>query len=159
CSLYGHFGQGCIHTRIEFDLITRRGIDDYRRFTREAAALVLEYGGSLSGEHGDGQSRGELLPLMFGEDLIEAFRDFKAIWDPGWKMNPGKVVRPYDQDQHLRLGTEYAPERSPTHFGYPDDGGDYAQAALRCVGVGVCRRQEEWTMCPSFQVTREERDS
>src|SRR5690349_24042704 len=88
-ALYGHFGQGCVHTRIDFDLVTRAGIEKYRRFMDEAADLVLSYGGSLSGEHGDGQSRAELLPKMFGAELIEAFNEFKSIWDPDWKMNPG----------------------------------------------------------------------
>ncbi len=159
CALYGHFGQGCIHTRIEFDLITREGIERYRAFTREAAALVLSHGGSLSGEHGDGQSRGELLPMMFGDELIGAFRAFKSIWDPDWLMNPGKKVLPARQDEHLRLGTQYHPWRPTTHFRFPDDSGDVAKAALRCVGIGECRRDEGGTMCPSYRVTREEQHS
>jgi FAD/FMN-containing dehydrogenase/Fe-S oxidoreductase len=159
CSLYGHFGQGCIHTRIEFDLASRDGIDHYRAFTREAAALVLAHGGSLSGEHGDGQSRGELLPMMFGEDLVGAFREFKSIWDPDWLMNPGKVVDPYRQDENLRLGTDYHPWRPETHFRFPRDGGDFAKTALRCVGVGECRKDGGGVMCPSYMVTREEEHS
>jgi len=159
CSLYGHFGDGCIHTRIEFDLVTRHGIDQYRRFTRQAAELVLRHGGSLSGEHGDGQSRAELLPLMFGPDLITAFEDFKAIWDPQWKLNPGKVVKAARQDEHLKLGTEFRPWHPTTHFSFPDDHGDFATASLRCVGIGECRRADGVTMCPSYQVTKEERHS
>ena len=156
CSLYGHFGQGCIHTRIDFDLVTREGIGKYRSFVSEAADLVVRYGGSFSGEHGDGQSRAELLPKMFGPELVEAFREFKAFWDPEWKMNPGKVVDPYRIDENLRLGTDYNPPQPDTHFRYPDDSGSFPRATLRCVGVGKCRRLEHGTMCPSFMVTREE---
>ena len=93
-SVYGHFGQGCVHCRIPFDLQSAAGLGKYRSFVEEAADLVVSYGGSLSGEHGDGQSRGELLPKMFGEELVQAFREFKAIWDPDNRMNPGKVVDP-----------------------------------------------------------------
>jgi FAD/FMN-containing dehydrogenase/Fe-S oxidoreductase len=156
CALYGHFGQGCVHTRIDFDLETRAGIDHYLGFISEAADLVVSLGGSLSGEHGDGQSRAALLPKMFGEELIQAFRDFKAIWDPDWRMNPGKVVDAYRPDQNLRLGTDYRPWNPPTHFQFPEDHGSFAKAALRCVGVGKCRRLDGGTMCPSFMVTREE---
>ena len=116
CSLYGHFGQGCVHTRIDFDLVTAAGIEKYRAFLDEAADLVLRYGGSLSGEHGDGQSRAELLPKMFGEELIQAFREFKAIWDPQGKMNPGKVVDAYRPVENLRLGTALSPARVENAF-------------------------------------------
>ncbi len=85
----------------------------------EAADLVVGYGGSLSGEHGDGHSRAELLPRMFGPELVQAFREFKALWDPEWKMNPGKVVEPYKLDEHLRLGAEYHPWEPQTHFQFP----------------------------------------
>jgi FAD/FMN-containing dehydrogenase len=112
CSLYGHFGQGCVHTRIDFDLVTAEGIEKYRSFINGASDLVLKYGGSFSGEHGDGQSRGELLPKMYGEELVQAFREFKSIWDPEGKMNPGKVVEPYRIDENLRLGPNYNPPRT-----------------------------------------------
>ncbi|MCZ7572433.1 MAG: FAD-binding oxidoreductase [Ardenticatenaceae bacterium] len=159
CSLYGHFGQGCIHVRIDFDLETHDGIQKYLAFVDEAADLVVHYGGSLSGEHGDGQSRAVLLPKMFGTELIEAFREFKSIWDPDWKMNPGKVVDAYRPDQNLRLGTDYDPWEPKTHFQFPDDHYSFSNAALRCVGVGKCRRLGGGTMCPSFMVTREEEHS
>ena len=107
CALYGHFGQGCVHTRIDFDLKTPEGIRTFRAFISEAADLVVNYGGSLSGEHGDGQSRAEFLPKMFGPELIEAFREFKTIWDPDGKMNPHKIVDPYRVDENLRLGADY----------------------------------------------------
>lgn len=157
CDLYGHFGQGCVHTRIDFDLQSQQGIEAYRRFAREAAEMVTGYGGSLSGEHGDGQARGELLPIMFGQELVDAFREFKKIWDPDAKMNPGKVVDPYRLDENLRLGTSYNPPNPQTHFSFPDDSGTFKQAALRCVGVGKCRREGSGTMCPSYMVTHEEK--
>jgi FAD/FMN-containing dehydrogenase/Fe-S oxidoreductase len=156
-ALYGHYGQGCIHARWNFDLKTAEGIKTFRRFVDEASDLVLSYGGSLSGEHGDGQSRAELLPKMFGEELVEAFREFKAIWDPDWKMNPGKVVDPYRITDNLRLGTGYRPPPLQSHFAYPEDGGSFAHATLRCVGIGNCRRTEGGVMCPSYMVTREEK--
>jgi FAD/FMN-containing dehydrogenase/Fe-S oxidoreductase len=158
-AFYGHFGQGCLHTRINFDLTTARGIANYRSFIEEAASLVIRFGGSLSGEHGDGQSRAELLPRMFGPELVKAFREFKAIWDPAGRMNPGKVVDPYDIDENLRLGAEFRPPAPPTHFTYPEDDGDFTRATLRCVGVGECRREHGGTMCPSYRATREEKHS
>ena len=157
--LYGHFGQGCLHCRIDFDLRSAEGIARFRAFMTEAADLVKSYGGSLSGEHGDGQARGELLDRMFSPEMLQAFREFKSIWDPDWKMNPGKVIdaRPLDAD--LRLGTGYAPPAVSTWFQYPDDGGSFSHATRRCVGVGKCRKHESGTMCPSYMATREERHS
>ncbi len=157
--LYGHYGQGCIHCRITFDLVTADGIEKWRAFLDDAADLVVHYGGSFSGEHGDGQSKAELLPKLFGPELVEAFERFKAIWDPEWKMNPGKVVRPNPITSELRLGADYNPARPKTYFAYPQDHGDFSRAALRCVGVGECRRHEGGTMCPSYMVTREEQHS
>ncbi len=151
-SLYGHFGQGCVHTRIPFDLYTAEGVARYRRFMESAADLVVSHGGSLSGEHGDGQSRGELLVKMFGERLVGAFGELKAIFDPDNRMNPGKVVHPARLDQHLRLGGDWAPATSQhLFFGYPHDGGSFAHAANRCVGVGKCRQHSHHggaVMCP-----------
>ncbi|MBZ5490359.1 MAG: FAD-binding protein [Acidobacteriia bacterium] len=160
--LYGHFGQGCVHCRVSFDLMSEPGIRKWRSFMDEATDLCVKYGGSLSGEHGDGQARAEFLYKMFGDKLIEAFREFKSIWDPDWKMNPGKIVDPYRIDENLRLGADYHPWEPETHFKYPDDKGRFAHAALRCVGVGKCRRKDaanpdDDTMCPSFMVTHEER--
>ena len=158
-ALYGHYGQGCVHSRIDFDLKTAQGIEKFRSFMFEAADLCVHFGGSLSGEHGDGQARGELLSKMFGEELVQAFREFKFIWDPDGKMNPGKVVDPYRMTQNLRLGPHYEPAQPRTHFRFPEDNGSFARATLRCVGVGKCRRQEGGTMCPSYMVTRKEPDS
>ncbi|MGH7575804.1 MAG: FAD-binding and (Fe-S)-binding domain-containing protein, partial [Longimicrobiales bacterium] len=160
CAIYGHFGQGCFHTRIDFDLTTEPGIEKYVAFTRDAAELVsYKYGGSISGEHGDGQARGDLLPIMYGDEVMEAFREFKSIWDPDHMMNPGKLVDAYPRDANLRLGSDYRPATPETHFKFPDDEGGFAGAALRCVGVGACRRLNGGTMCPSYMVLREEKDS
>ena len=158
-ALYGHFGEGCIHIRFDFDLKSAEGIRRFRSFIEDAADLVVRYGGSLSGEHGDGQARAEFLPKMFGEELVQAFREFKSIWDPAGKMNPGKVVDPYRVDEHLRLGSAYRPWEPPTLFKFPGDNGSLARASLRCVGVGKCRRTSGGTMCPSYMVTRQEQHS
>ncbi len=162
-ALYGHFGHGCVHTRIPFDLYSDDGVADYRQFMLEAADLVCNYGGSLSGEHGDGQTRGELLPRMFGDRLVQAFQTVKSIFDPDNRMNPGKVVDPYPLDANLRLGGKWHPlDPTTLHFSFPDDGGSFVQAANRCVGVGKCRRQSTdggTVMCPSYQVTLEEEHS
>ena len=156
-ALYGHFGQACVHCRINFDFYTVPGVEKFRAFGIEAAQLVCgKYGGSLSGEHGDGQSRGELLPIMYGETLVQAFRDFQRIWDPTGRMNPDKMVSGFTRSENLRLGPEYDPPQPETHFQFPDDRGSFARATLRCVGVGLCRRHEAGTMCPSYMVTREE---
>ena len=156
CVFFGHYGQGCVHSRITFDLKSAAGVRGFRTFMEDASDLVLSYGGSLSGEHGDGQSHAELLPKMFGPELVEAFREFKAIWDPDFKMNPHKVVDPYPLDSNLRLGAAYRPRPVATHFRFPRDRGSFASATERCFGVGKCRRTEGGTMCPSYMVTREE---
>ena len=158
-SFYGHFGHACVHTRMDYDLESEEGIRKFRRFMEEAADLVVRYGGSISGEHGDGQSRGELLPKMFGPELMQAFSEFKSLWDPDWKMNPGKLINPYRLDENLRLGAGYDPWQPETHFKFPDDHGSLAAATLRCVGVGKCRHDSGGVMCPSYRVTREEEHS
>jgi FAD/FMN-containing dehydrogenase/Fe-S oxidoreductase len=158
-SLYGHFGQGCIHCRVQFDLFSNEGLQHYKKFSEEAARLVVKYGGSLSGEHGDGQSRGDLLEIMYGKDLVQAFREFKHIWDPEGKMNPGKIIDTYGQLSNLRIDNHYNPGEIKTHFRFPEDEHDFGRATLRCVGVGECRRHEGGTMCPSYMVTREEEHS
>ncbi|HEY2550608.1 MAG TPA: FAD-linked oxidase C-terminal domain-containing protein [Streptosporangiaceae bacterium] len=158
-ALYGHFGQGCVHTRIPFDLVTAEGVATFRRFIERSADLVVSYGGSFSGEHGDGQSRGELLPKLFGPAVAEAFGQFKAIFDPANRMNPGKIVAPYLIDENLRLGPSWTPRADETYFRYPDDGGLFERAVMRCVGVGKCRHDHGGVMCPSYMVTREEEHS
>src|SRR5574338_183759 len=158
-SLYGHFGQGCVHCRIDFELRTREGVRRFRAFLDEASDLVVGLGGSLSGEHGDGQARAALLPKMYGETLVQAFREFKGLWDPDGRMNPGKVVDPRRPTDDLRQGPDYAPRPRETAFAFPDDGGSFVAAVERCVGVGVCRREGGGVMCPSYMVTREEMHS
>jgi FAD/FMN-containing dehydrogenase/Fe-S oxidoreductase len=158
-TLYGHFGDGCVHCRIDFGLRSQSGLTKMRHFLDEAADLVVAYGGSISGEHGDGQSKAELLQKMFGPDLVEAFREFKSIWDPDGMMNPGKVVDPFPIISNLRLGPEYVPPKLETHFKYPEDQGNFARAAMRCVGVGKCRSVDphDNVMCPSYMATHEEK--
>jgi FAD/FMN-containing dehydrogenase/Fe-S oxidoreductase len=158
-SFYGHFGHGCIHMRVSFDLQSEDGVRKYAEFIDRAADLVVSYGGSLSGEHGDGQSRGALLPKMFGPELMRAFAEFKSIWDPGNKMNPHKVVNAYLPTENLRLGADYKPLEPATHFAFSGDDGSLAKATLRCIGLGACRKQDGGTMCPSYMVTREEEHS
>jgi FAD/FMN-containing dehydrogenase/Fe-S oxidoreductase len=156
-TFYGHFGDGCLHLRSEFDFRTPAGLRDFRTFVEAAADLVVRHGGSLSGEHGDGQARAELLPRMFGPELVAAFREFKAIWDPRGGMNPGKVVDPLPLDVDLRPALALADPK--TVFGFAEDGGSLARAVARCVGVGKCRRESGGAMCPTYQATREERHS
>ncbi|GGU99187.1 dimethylmenaquinone methyltransferase [Streptomyces litmocidini] len=158
-SLYGHFGQGCVHTRIPFALKTAAGVAEFRRFVERAADLVASYGGSLSGEHGDGQARGELLTRMFGPRLVAAFGEMKTLFDPGNRMNPGKVVDPHPVDGHLRLGPDWRPATPATHFAYPEDDHSFTRAVMRCVGVGNCRGHSGGVMCPSYRATREEEHS
>lgn len=164
---YGHFGEGCMHVRINFDLLSDHGIARFREFVEAATDLVIDHGGSVSGEHGDGRARSELLPRMYGDDVVAAFREFKSIWDPGDRMNPGVLVRaagrdpadPEPLDDALRNAPNALPSRPLTIFSYPEDGGDFSQAARRCVGVGKCRRSSGGVMCPSFMVTNEETHS
>jgi FAD/FMN-containing dehydrogenase len=158
-TLFGHFGQGCVHSRITFHTRTPEGVRQYRAFMNDAADLVVSYGGSLSGEHGDGQAKGELLPKMFGPELMQAFHEFKRLWDPEWKMNPGKLIDANPLTSDLRYGPDYHPRPVHTYFRFPEDQGSFAAGAERCFGVGKCRHLEGGTMCPSFMVTREEKHS
>jgi FAD/FMN-containing dehydrogenase/Fe-S oxidoreductase len=159
-SLYGHFGDGCVHARITFDLRTAEGIATWRRFLREAAELVVEFGGSLSGEHGDGQAKAEFLPIMYGPELMQAMEQFKAIWDPANRLNPGKVVHAYRADENLRMGPAYRPVNLQTRLTFASQEGDGFQRAVeRCIGMGKCRSLEGGTMCPSYRATHEEKYS
>ena len=158
-AFYGHYGHGCVHMRINFDLESEGGIRKYSEFVERAADLVVSYGGSLSGEHGDGQSRGALLPKMFGPELMKAFRQFKAAWDPGNKLNPHKLIDAAPVTENLRLGADYKPQEPRTHFKFAGDNGSLAQATLRCIGLGACRKTDGGTMCPSYMVTLEEEHS
>ena len=160
---YGHYGQGCVHTRINFDFASAKGIAKFREFLDRAADLAVSFGGSLSGEHGDGQARAALLPKMFGPELMEAFREFKMLWDPDNRMNPGKLVdavRVYDPVENLRHApAEVSISALETHFVFARDNGSFARAAERCVGVGACRNTIGGAMCPSYRATGEERHS
>ena len=152
---YGHFGQGCVHCRVTFDMLTPEGVAVFRATMEELGDLVGEFGGSISGEHGDGIGRSELLPRMFGGELIPVFGEFKRAFDPEGRMNPGSIVEPHPMDSHLKLGPNYHPLQVPTHFDFSADGG-FMGAALRCVGVGKCRKTDAGTMCPSYMATRDE---
>ena len=159
-SLYGHFGDGCVHARITFDLRSVEGVATWRKFLREAAELVVEFGGSLSGEHGDGQAKAEFLPIMYGPELMQAMEQFKAIWDPANRLNPGKVVHAYRADENLRMGPAYKPVTLQTKLTFASQEGDGFQREIeRCIGMGKCRSLEGGTMCPSFRATREEKYS
>ncbi|WP_435974690.1 FAD-binding and (Fe-S)-binding domain-containing protein [Streptomyces sp. Qhu_M48] len=146
---YGHFGDGCVHVRIDFDLWTEKGVRDFRRFSEAVADLVVAHGGSLSGEHGDGQARAELLPRMYGEELVGLFGAVKDVWDPDGGLNPGMLVRPRPLDEGLRF------------TGLPLVG--VGRAAARCVGVAKCRVEGPsagpGVMCPSYRATGEEKHS
>lgn len=157
-SLYGHFGDGCIHARMTFDTRTPTGVAKWRQFSQEIATLVVQFGGSLSGEHGDGQAKAEFLPIMFGDTLIGAFNEFKAIWDPGGHMNPHKVVDPYLMDENLRYGPDYQTPKISSTLHFVDDAQGFGRATERCIGMGKCR-SASGAMCPSYQATGEERYS
>ncbi|MEV5240948.1 FAD-binding and (Fe-S)-binding domain-containing protein [Streptomyces cinnamoneus] len=138
---YGHFADGCVHVRLDVDLLSTTGVRRYRAFSAEVAELVVAHGGSLSGEHGDGQARAELLPLMYGTQAVRLFERFKDLWDPAGGLNPGMVVRPYRLDENLRF--DVLPRRPvPVELAYSDDGGDFSTAVRRCVGVAKCRETE-----------------
>ncbi|GAB2915641.1 FAD-binding and (Fe-S)-binding domain-containing protein [Rhodococcus aerolatus] len=160
---YGHFGDGCVHARIDVDLLTRPGIAAYRRFLTEAADLVTGLGGSLSGEHGDGQARAELLTRMYPAPVVEAMGAFKAAWDPDGAMNPHRVVDPAPLDADLRifLAGPTLPLRTTQGMALPADGGSVEQAVRRCVGVGACLNgtASGGVMCPSYRATGEEQHS
>jgi len=161
--LYGHYGQGCVHMRINFDFRSEDGLRRFREFIDRAADVVLGFGGSISGEHGDGQARAALLPKMFGTELMGAFREFKALWDPANRMNPGKLVdavRVYDPLENLRHSSHNSSDKSlETHFVFAADGGSFERATERCVGVGACRKATGGVMCPSYRATGDEQHS
>ncbi|QQC66841.1 FAD-binding and (Fe-S)-binding domain-containing protein [Paraburkholderia ginsengisoli] len=159
-SLYGHFGDGCVHARITFDLRSAQGVSTWREFLREAAELVVQFGGSLSGEHGDGQAKAEFLPIMYGPELMQAMEQFKAIWDPANRLNPGKVVHAYRADENLRMGPAYKPVMLQTKLAFASPEGDgFRREIERCIGMGKCRSLDGGTMCPSYRATREEKYS
>lgn len=156
---YGHFGDGCIHVRIDFNLLSTDGVKRYKNFVEEAAGIVVRHGGSLSGEHGDGQMRAQLLTKMYPPMLIQAFEEFKAAFDPSNRMNPGRIVHPRLLDQDIRFLPPPKLQVGKHQFRFESDGGQLASAARRCIGVGACRRSEGGLMCPSYMVTKEEEHS
>jgi FAD/FMN-containing dehydrogenase/Fe-S oxidoreductase len=156
---YGHFGEGCLHARIDFPLATEPA--RFREFVVAAAQLVGRHGGSMSGEHGDGRARSELLPYMYSPDAIATFAEIKRLFDPANVLNPGVIVDPAPVDADLRVPAA-RPLRKHLAFAYPNDGGDLSAAAHRCVGVGKCRADTTaagGVMCPSYLATRDEKDS
>ncbi len=156
---YGHFGDGCLHARIDFPLDAPGGRAAYRSFMLDAADLVAAHGGSLSGEHGDGRARGELLPRMYSPTAMALFGRLKAAFDPDNLLNPGVIVDPDPTDAHLRIPAA-PPVRASLAFAYRADEGDFSQAVHRCTGVGKCRADgPSGVMCPSYRATREEKDS
>jgi FAD/FMN-containing dehydrogenase/Fe-S oxidoreductase len=156
---YGHFGDGCLHVRIDFDLDTRPGIAAFRRFMEEAADLAVAHGGSLSGEHGDGVARAELLPRMYPPQIIAAFAEFKAIWDPDGRMNPDRVVAPARMDEDLRVFVGMPTLPGSPALAFTHDRGSFTRATRRCLGVGTCVTAHGGVMCPSYRVTGEEMHS
>jgi FAD/FMN-containing dehydrogenase/Fe-S oxidoreductase len=156
---YGHFGEGCMHMRMDFDLLSETGVARYRSFVEEAADLVVSLGGSISGEHGDGRARSELLRRMYGDEAMAVFAEVKRVFDPAGVMNPQVIVDPAPLDAHLRHTGRAKSRDVETVFAYGADDGSFAQAQRRCVGIGKCRQSAGGVMCPSFQVTREERHS
>ena len=156
---YGHFGDGCLHVRIDFDLATRPGIANFRAFLEDAADLAVAHGGSLSGEHGDGAARAELLPRMYPPAIIAAFEEFKRIWDPDGRLNPDRVVRPARLDDDLRVFVGLPTLRDAPQLAFTHDRGSFARATRRCLGVGKCVTAHGGVMCPSFRATGEEMHS
>ncbi|WP_454049694.1 FAD-binding and (Fe-S)-binding domain-containing protein [Cellulomonas sp. Marseille-Q8402] len=157
---YGHFGDGCVHLRL--DVPMERSGDPLRAFMTDAAHLVASHGGSLSGEHGDGRARSELLPVMYSPEAIGAFEAFKGLLDPDDLLNPGVLVRPRPVDADLRRPHARPIPAGHGGFAYQHDHGDFTTAVHRCVGVGKCRADTSASggfMCPSYLATRDEKDS
>lgn len=158
---YGHFGDGCIHVRIDFPLYEDGGGAAAKAFLEDAARLVARHGGALSREHGDGRARGGLLPLMYDGEAIAAFEEVKRAFDPSDLLNPGIIVRPADVAADLRVPASRPAHAlgMPTKFAYSADRGDLTRAVHRCVGVGKCRADSGGVMCPSYLATGDEKDS
>jgi FAD/FMN-containing dehydrogenase/Fe-S oxidoreductase len=158
---FGHFGDGCVHTRLDFRLGKPRGAEQLREFLIEAARLVARHGGSLSGEHGDGRARSELLPHMYSGEALRVMAGVKAVFDPCGLLNPGVLVEPARLDHDLRI-TPVQPRLQHLAFSFADSNGDFAEAVHKCTGVGRCRVTSAASgavMCPSYVATREEKDS
>ncbi|SNC73520.1 FAD/FMN-containing dehydrogenase [Kytococcus aerolatus] len=160
---YGHFGEGCMHVRLDLPLEASDGVARSRAFLEDAARLVADFGGSMSGEHGDGRARSELLPYMYSPEALRLFAGVKHLFDPAGLLNPGVLVDPEPLDAHLRLPALRTDLPDPA-FTYPEDGGLLSRAVHRCTGVGKCIAdgvldRSQTVMCPSFLATREEQHS
>ncbi|SFQ43037.1 FAD/FMN-containing dehydrogenase [Actinomadura madurae] len=158
---YGHFGDGCIHVRIDFPFGRADGTRMFRDFLNEAAALAARHGGTMSGEHGDGRARSELLQHMYSAEALALCAEVKDVFDPGGVLNPGIVVRPAPVDADVRA-VQLIPLNRGLGLAYRDDRGDLSRAVHRCTGVGKCRADNTGAggvMCPSYLATREEKDS
>jgi FAD/FMN-containing dehydrogenase/Fe-S oxidoreductase len=153
---FGHAGQGCLHLRVDLNLKLGEDVARMQKIADEVAELVVEFGGSLSGEHGDGLSRSEFLPIMFGPEIMDLHRQVKLEFDPTSRMNPGKIVPPVQKmSENLRFGEEYTASAPETFFDFSADGG-FDRAVEKCNGMAVCRKVDAGSMCPSYMVTREE---
>lgn len=155
---YGHFGEGCVHARIDFPLGDHGGTTAYTDFVRRAAEVAVAHGGSLSGEHGDGRARSDLLATMYAPPALQAMRELKALFDPDGLLNPGILVDPAPLGSHLRA-EGVVPVPATDGFAWLADDGDLGAAAHRCTGIGACvadRRGPGSAMCPSWRVTHDE---
>ncbi len=155
---YGHCSVGCLHIRPLINLKEERGVRQMEAIAREITELVLEFGGALSGEHGDGRARSPFNERLFGPRLYDAFRQIKRAWDPKNLMNPGNIVDAPPMTEHLRYGPSYKAWEPQTLLDFSGQGG-FAAAVEMCNGIGVCRKKLEGTMCPSYMVTRDEEHS
>jgi Fe-S oxidoreductase len=156
--VYAHASVGCLHVRPVVNLKTAEGVAKFEAIANEVADLVLEFGGALSGEHGDGLVRGAFNEKMFGSELYQAFRQVKKTFDPNGLFNPGRIVDTPPITSHLRYGAGYVTPSPATFFDFSDHAG-FGGAVEMCSGVGLCRKKREGTMCPSYMVTREEAHS
>ncbi len=156
-AVYGHADVGCLHIRPIIDIKTMRGVDQVRIISREVSNLVAEFGGAMSGEHGDGLARSAWNQKLFGDEVYHAFETIKNVFDPKHLLNPGKVVAHPDPGSNLRLGplSYHTHEPESTMLDFSNQGG-YARAIELCSGVGACRKTDTGTMCPSYMVTRDE---
>jgi len=157
-AMYAHASVGTIHIRPVLNLKDQADIDHMKAIAEFAFGRVTRYGGSWSGEHGDGRSRSPFLERYFGAELYGALRAVKRLFDPAGLMNPGPIIDPHPMDQNLRYGTAYRTPTFPTEYHYREDGA-FAQAVEMCTGVGDCRQNLAGTMCPSYRATRDEEHS
>lgn len=157
-AFYAHASSGCLHVRPLINLKTVEGVEAMREMAHEAAELAARFGGYMSGEHGDGLQRSELNEKIFGTEIYEKMREFKAIFDPNGLMNPGKIVDAPPMTENLRFGPKYAPVEIKTRLNFDREGG-FMRAIEMCNGAAVCRKTHSGTMCPSYMATHDEKDT